>query len=205
MACSSRSWSRTATPPPSTSTPRAGVACASPGAPSTTTRWGPGCEEAVRRHLPLPPPASRPRPAPRAAGPLAGYRVSGVAARPRCAELLPPRRVHGAGGAPLQPRDLPRSPDAGQPGHRRSDGHDGGSGDAGGGAARLSAGLLHGALRVAQGQGGAHPRRPPAALVQLPRAGLRLEANPRQGGHLELVREPDAPRLAPRRPAGPAG
>ena len=152
----------------------------------------------------LPPPAAAPDPAPRPAAPLARRRVPRRAARPPRPEPLPRRRVLGAGRARAVARDLPAALHRREPRRRVRDHAHGGRGHGGGGRPRLPPGVLHGALRQPPAEGAALPRRHAPALVQLPRAGLLVEADPRQGGRRHVARRPARPDLAPRGPPGPA-
>src|SRR5437773_2458221 len=177
-----------------------------PGRAPETVPWGRRGEIAATRlrHLLLPAAPPGPPGADRAAAPLARRglpRLSLLAPGP---EPLPPGRLHRAGRPPGLPRDLRRSLHARQHGHRRADGDYGRGRDGGDSPAGLPAGLLHGALRAAEDQGGPGPGDPPAALVELPGAGLLLEAHSRQGGGGLLVRRAGAAHLAARRAPGPA-
>ena len=141
----------------------------------------------------------------RAAAAVAGGHLPGQPAGTSAVRLLQHRRLHGPGGADLHLGHLRLAAEyPQQPGRDRTHAADEPGRHAGLRRDRLSAGpVCCVAARTPEGRvGAAHHA---AAVGQLPRAGLRLEADSGAGGRAELGAGKTAPELAARRRAAPAG
>ena len=115
------------------------------------------------------------------------------------AELLLDRRVLRPDQPAVHAEDLWRPAAAVQHRHHHAHGRHGGAGHAGIRRRRLSDRLLRGPLRARQMEGAVLSRRHAAAVVELSRQDLRLEAHPRQGRHPHLVLREAASDVAARR------